>query len=46
MKVCGLNFIDPYNFLLCALAKMPAAFRLSELKKDTPHFFKAAESVT
>jgi hypothetical protein len=26
MEVCGLKFIDSYNFLPCALAKMPDAF--------------------
>jgi hypothetical protein len=40
MEVCGLKFIDSYNFLPCALAKMPAAFGLTELKKGYfPHFF-------
>jgi hypothetical protein len=39
MEVCGIRSIDSYNFLPCVLAKMPAAFGLSELKKGyLPHF--------
>jgi hypothetical protein len=38
MEVCRLKFIDSYNFLDCAQAKMPTSFRLSELKKEcVPH---------
>jgi hypothetical protein len=33
LKVCGIKFIDSYNFLPFALAKMPAAFGLTQLKK-------------
>jgi hypothetical protein len=45
LEVCGIKFIDSYNFLPCALAKMPAAFGLSELKKGYfPYFFSMAEN--
>jgi hypothetical protein len=45
LEVCGLKFIDSYNFLPCALAKMPAAFGLSELKKGYfPHFFNTEQN--
>ena len=45
MEVCGLKFIDSYNFLPCALAKMPAAFGLTELKKGYfPHFFNTEQN--
>jgi hypothetical protein len=40
LEVCDIKFIDSYNFLPFALAKMPSAFGLSELKKGYfPHFF-------
>jgi hypothetical protein len=43
--VCGLKFIDSYNFLPCALSKLTAAFGLSELKKGYfPHFFNTEEN--
>jgi hypothetical protein len=45
LDVCGIKFIDSYNFLPSALAKMPVAFGLSELKKGYfPHFFNTAEN--
>jgi hypothetical protein len=45
LEVCGIKFIDSYNFLPFALAKMPATFGLTELKKGyLPHFFNAAEN--
>jgi hypothetical protein len=45
MEVCGLRFIDSYNFLPCALAKMPVAFGLTELKKGYfPHFFNTEQN--
>jgi hypothetical protein len=45
LEVCGLKFIDSYNFLSCALAKLPAAFGLSELKKGHfPHFFNTEQN--
>ncbi|XP_048729914.2 uncharacterized protein LOC125647269 [Ostrea edulis] len=45
MGVFGLRFIDSYNFLPFALAKMPAAFGLLELKKGHfPHFFNAEQN--
>jgi hypothetical protein len=47
MEVCGLKFIDSYNFLPCALAKIPAAFGLTELKKGYfPHFFNTEQNQT
>jgi hypothetical protein len=40
-----LNFIDSFNFFPCALAKMSAAFRLSEFKKRYfPIFFNKEEN--
>jgi hypothetical protein len=33
LEVAGIKFIDSFNFLPFALAKMPAAFGLTELKK-------------
>jgi hypothetical protein len=33
LEIGGIKFIDSYNFLPFALAKMPSAFGLSELKK-------------
>ncbi|XP_061192292.1 uncharacterized protein LOC133200521 [Saccostrea echinata] len=40
MQICGLKFIDSYNFLPFALSKMPSAFGFTELKKGYfPHFF-------
>jgi hypothetical protein len=30
LEVCGIKFIDSYNFLPFALAKMPSAFSLTE----------------
>ncbi|XP_056001762.1 uncharacterized protein LOC130048746 [Ostrea edulis] len=45
MQVLGLRFIDSYNFLPFALAKMPSAFGLTELKKGYfPHFFNTTEN--
>jgi hypothetical protein len=45
LEVCGIKFIDLYNFLPCALAKMHAAFGLTELKKGYfPHFFNTTEN--
>jgi hypothetical protein len=45
LEVCGVKFIDLYNFLPFTLAKMRAAFGLSELKKGYfPHFFNTAEN--
>ena len=40
MQALDLKFIDAYNYLPFALAKMPSAFGLKELKKRYfPHFF-------
>ncbi|XP_022295019.2 uncharacterized protein LOC111105138 [Crassostrea virginica] len=40
MQALDLKFIDSYNYLPFALAKMPSAFGLKELKKGYfPHFF-------
>ena len=40
MQALDLKFIDSYNYLPFALAKMPSAFGLKELKKGHfPHFF-------
>jgi hypothetical protein len=45
MEVCGIKFINSYNFLPCALAKLPAAFGLTELKKGYfPHFFNTEQN--
>jgi hypothetical protein len=45
MGVFGLRFIDSYNFLPFALAKMPAVFGLTELKKVYfPHFFNTEQN--
>ncbi|XP_056022075.1 uncharacterized protein LOC130054965 [Ostrea edulis] len=45
MGVFGLRFIDSYNFLPFALAKMPSAFGLTELKKGYfPHFFNTEQN--
>ncbi|XP_048775446.2 uncharacterized protein LOC125680045 [Ostrea edulis] len=45
MGVFGLRFIDSYNFLPFALAKMPSAFGLTELKKGYfPHFFNKEQN--
>ncbi|XP_022298821.2 uncharacterized protein LOC111107766 [Crassostrea virginica] len=40
MQALDLKFIDSFNYLPFALAKMPSAFGLKELKKGYfPHFF-------
>jgi hypothetical protein len=45
MEVCGLKFIDSNNSLACAMAKMLAAFGLSELKKHNfLQFFNTEEN--
>jgi hypothetical protein len=44
-EVCGIKFIDSYNFLPFFMAKMPATFGLTELKKGyIPLFFNTAEN--
>ncbi|XP_061181223.1 uncharacterized protein LOC133189847 [Saccostrea echinata] len=45
MQICGLKFIDSYNFLPFALSKMPSAFGFTELKKGYfPHFFNTEQN--
>ncbi|XP_062614172.1 uncharacterized protein LOC134275908 [Saccostrea cucullata] len=45
MEICGLKFIDSYNFLPFTLAKMPSAFGFDELKKGYfPHFFNMEQN--
>ena len=40
MQALDVKFIDSYNYLPFALAKMPSAFGMKELKKGYfPHFF-------
>lgn len=39
MNICGINSIVSYNYLPFALAKMPSAFGLQELKKGISHIF-------
>jgi hypothetical protein len=45
LEICGIKFINSYNSLTCALAKLPAAFGLTELKKGYfPHFFNTEQN--
>jgi hypothetical protein len=45
MEVFSFKFVDSYNFLPCALAKISAAFGLSELNKSYfSHFFNMEEN--
>jgi hypothetical protein len=45
MEVCDIKFIYLYNSLPCALAKLPAAFGLTELKKGYfIHFFNTEKN--
>ena len=45
LSVCGVKFIDSYNFLPMALAALPKAFGLSELRKGYfPHRFNTPEN--
>jgi hypothetical protein len=45
LEIRGIKFFDSYNFLPRALAKLPTAFGLTELKKGYfPLFFNTAEN--
>lgn len=45
LDICGVKFIDSYNYFPFALSKMPCAFGFQELKKGYfPHFFNTEQN--